>query len=153
MIPIGMSAHMTGNGLVFLYQDRRSSNRCLLKSYDFIKERNGGGENESSISETERSTEGMHFGKMYRKGRFQATIGLRGLVQDAIMDQSDVDIASRLRLILLRLDQRYAIILLNDFFEIKEQDWWKAYFNQTAYDHYKRLAVTALLNELYTETV
>ncbi|MCI9312910.1 MAG: hypothetical protein HFE68_06040 [Erysipelotrichaceae bacterium] len=107
----------------------------------------------AKLSDQQKEQLCMHLGKMYRKGRFQVTIDLRGLVQDAIMDQNDVDIASRLRLILLRLDQRYAIILLNDFFEIKEQDWWKAYFNQTAYDHYKRLAVTALLNELYTETV
>ncbi len=95
----------------------------------------------------------MHLGKMYRNGRFQTTMVLYGMVAECGSEGADIDIASRIRLILMRMDQRYALIILNDFLEIKGSGWWKSQFSRSTYYRYKKLAVEALLAQLYMETV
>jgi len=93
-----------------------------------------------------------HLGKMYRKGRLQTVMALQGMVEECDKDDADMEIASRIRLILRRMDQRHALILLNDFFEIKERGWWKERYSHTTYYRCKKDAVNLLLAQLYTET-
>lgn len=92
-----------------------------------------------------------HLGKMYRKGMFHTGLVIHGMVMDQLADDADIDVAAHLRMILLRMDQRYALIILNDFLEIKEGGWWKEYYSRSSYYRYKKLAVDALLAQLYME--
>ena len=93
----------------------------------------------------------VHLGRMYRKGMLHTTMAIHGMVEDQISDDADMDVAAHLRMILLLMDQRYALIILNDFLEIKESGWWKKYYSRTSYYRYKKLAVDALLAQLYME--
>lgn len=93
----------------------------------------------------------LHLGRVYRKGRFQAALSFAGMVEDSAADDEDMEVASKIRMILRRMDRKLALILLNDYFEIKEGDWWKGQFSRSTYYRYKCAAMDLLLHGLYQE--
>lgn len=93
----------------------------------------------------------MHLGRIYRKGRFQAALSFAGMVEDSAGDDQDLELASKIRMIMRRMDRKFALILLNDYLEIKEGGWWKKEFSRTTYYRYKCIAMDLLLQGLYQD--
>lgn len=94
----------------------------------------------------------MHLGRVYRKGRFQAEIAMKGIVEDCSANDQDMELAAKIRLLLQQMDRRLALILLNDFFELKQGDWWKQHFAKTTYYRYKKVAIDHILQEIYEDS-
>lgn len=57
------------------------------------------------------------------------------------MAESPVDDFLKLRSILRKLPCKYAIILLNDFFEPKTEYWWLDYMSKYAYKYNRKKAI------------
>lgn len=102
----------------------------------------------STLSYQEKEQLLHHLGRIYRKGRFQAAIACSGMVEDQEGDDQDMELTARIRLLLQQMDRRFALILLNDFFELKQGDWWKPHFSKSSYYRYKKAAVDLLLEEI-----
>lgn len=60
-------------------------------------------------------------GKYYRKRRFYVSLSLYGLEHDRESDV--VSIASEIRLALYQMPKALGMILMNDYFEIKQANW------------------------------
>lgn len=90
-----------------------------------------------------------HIGKLYRKGMLQSALRFQGMVEDCDADECGMEFASRIRLVLRRMDREDALILINDFLEIKKKDWWKQEYARSTYYRRKRLAMDAFLRCLY----
>lgn len=93
----------------------------------------------------------QYLGKIYRKGCFQEKMILQGVVEDS-GPNDDIALAALLKLLLRRMEQSYAVIIMNDFFEIQERGWWQAFFSRSTYYRYKKEAVNLLLSQLYAES-
>lgn len=106
-------------------------------------------EDVTTLSFQEKEQLMYHIGKLYRKGMFQSALRFQGMVEDCDADESGVEFASRIRLILRRMDREDAFLLLNDFLEIKKNDWWKSQYTRSTYYRRKRLAMDAFLRCLY----
>lgn len=109
-------------------------------------------ENLKTLSYKEKEQLLMHLGRIYRKGRFQAAMAFSGIVEDQAANDEDMEMTAKIRLILQRMDRRFALILLNDFFEIKQGNWWKDHFSRSTYYRYKKNAVDLMLQEIYGDT-
>lgn len=93
----------------------------------------------------------MYLGKLYRKGTLQTMMGCSGIVEDSCDCQEDAfDIAARIRLLICHMEKNYALILYNDFLEIKERGWWSEWFSRSSYYRYKKSAMDTFLSAFYT---
>lgn len=63
--------------------------------------------------------------------------------------ESEIELIEQLRTLLKGMNRKYAMIILNDFFEIKERNWWHSMYSPSTYYRNKRAAVTQLLKQLY----
>lgn len=60
-------------------------------------------------------------GKFYRKGKFYVYLSFYGIEHDRENDV--VSIASEIRLALRQMPKALGMILMNDYFEIKQANW------------------------------
>lgn len=105
--------------------------------------------NLSTLTLQEKEQLMMHLGKLYRKGMLQVNLSFQGMVEDRNGDASDIEIASRIQLIMRQMIREQALLLLNDYFEIKKSDWWKKQYTQSMYMCTKSLAMDEFLRCLY----
>lgn len=91
----------------------------------------------------------MHLGQIYRKGIFQEAMCVQGIVEDRDFCFDEVELCSKLRIILRRLVREDAIILINEFFDIKKNGWWKGIYKESTYRRHKRYAMDEFLRCLY----
>lgn len=129
----------------------KKRNQPVSNTFQTIKRKEAGEymEDVTSLSYQEKEQLLYHIGKLYRKGMFQGKLRFQGMVEDCDAEESGVEFASRIRLILRRLDREEALILMNDFLEIKKNDWWKLQYSRSTYYRRKRLAMDAFLRCLY----
>lgn len=90
-----------------------------------------------------------HLGSVYRKGCVQASLCLQGMVEDCDMNYSEMELSSKIKLILRRLCKEDANILINDFFEIKKSNWWYELYSRSTYYRAKSCAMDEFLRCLY----
>lgn len=123
----------------------------VSKSYQYNVQTEAGGHMEDVVELTFQEKEQLlyHIGKLYRKGMFQNALRFQGMVEDCDMQESGMEFASRIRLILRSMDREDALIVINDFLEIKKSDWWKPQYARSTYYRRKRLAMDAFLRCLY----
>ncbi len=93
----------------------------------------------------------MYLGKLYRKGKLHTLMGYSGIVEESDEEQVDaLDIAARIHILMCQMDKKYALILYNDFLEIKERGWWSEWFSRSTYYRYKKGAMDKFLTSFYT---
>ena len=103
-----------------------------------------------SLSTQEKEQLIHYLGKLYRKGSVHEAFMNQGMVEDHPVQENDMEITALLRLILRQMNREYAMIILNDFFEVKERGWWHSIYSRSSYNRCKKEAVDLLLNRLYT---
>lgn len=89
-------------------------------------------------------------GEVYRKGSFHDTKRLQGMVEDSHTQNNEMEVTAFLQLLLGQMNRKYAMIILNDFFEVKERGWWHSMYSRSTYYRCKKAAVDLLLNQLYS---
>lgn len=127
--------------------------RCTsLPGYQILKKvKKGQGcmEEISRLTYEEKEQLIMHLGRIYRKGMFQRAISMQGIVEDKEGSATDIELAGYIRVVLQKLAPQEALLLLNDFFEIKKSDWWKDKYRDEDYVRMKRYAMDEFLRCLY----
>lgn len=103
----------------------------------------------NTLSTQEKEQLIYYLGKVYRKGSLYEH-GATCMVEDNDTMNDDMEISAFLRLLLSKMNRKYAIIIINDFFEIKERDWWHSMYSRSSYYRCKKAAVDLLLTQLYT---
>lgn len=89
-------------------------------------------------------------GSMYRKGSFHENEMLQGMVEDSQTKNNEMEVTAFLQFILGKMNRKYAMIILNDFFEVKDRNWWHSMYSPSTYYRCKKAAVDLLLNQLYS---
>lgn len=136
--------------MMFVQVKRRNAPLSYtLLNLQFEQENGGAMKQLEHLSEAEKDQLMVHLGRIYRKGALQLQLGLHGMVEDCEADRSDLEIASRIRLILRGMEKQEALILIQDYFEIRKSDWWKELYSQETYLMKKRCATDAFLRCLY----
>lgn len=88
----------------------------------------------------------LKLGKIYRKGRFYTFMSFQGI--DYERENDVVNIASEIRLALRKIPKDYAMILVNDYFDIKDQNWWCNQYSEQVYYRMKNQAISLLFDLL-----
>lgn len=97
----------------------------------------------NSLSIMEKEQLIYYLGQIYRNGTLQE----RAMSMAA--RETEKELIELLQTLLKGMNRKYALIILNDFFEIKEKGWWHSMYSRSTYYRYKRTAVALLLEQLY----
>lgn len=95
------------------------------------------------LSTSEKEQLMRYLGYVYRKGMIQ------NRAMTHVEQESEAELIELLRALLKQMKRNYAIIILNDFFEIKERGWWHSMYSPSTYYRSKKAAVALLLEQLY----
>lgn len=85
-------------------------------------------------------------GKVYRKGKCYMIMSFQGI--DHERENDVVNIASEIRLALRKMPKTYGEILLNDYFELQDYNWWKEKYSYDSYMQLKKQAITQFFDLL-----
>lgn len=89
-----------------------------------------------------------YLAKIYRKGKLHSSFAKEGIFESTLFDET-IDLSSQIYLILKRMTPADAVILENDFFDIKNNDWWRNCYSSRGYHIRKRIAMEQFLRCLY----
>lgn len=104
--------------------------------------------NLSALSDREKEQLLRYLGKIYRRGTQYVKMGWRDELHTHNED-ADMEMASKIRMILRSMDHDGALILYHDFFDIQTRDWWRKDYSAPMYTKCKRAAMNQLLTQLY----
>ena len=97
----------------------------------------------NSLSLTEKEQLIRYLGYVYRKGITQKHTAAEAATPKG------TELIELLQALLKAMKHKYALILFNDFFELKERSWWHSMYSPSTYYRCKRAAVSLLLEQLY----
>ena len=97
----------------------------------------------NSLSLTEKEQLIRYLGYVYRKGITQ------NHTSSYAATPNETELIELLQALLKAMKHKYALILFNDFFELKERSWWHSMYSPSTYYRCKSAAVSLLLEQLY----
>lgn len=97
----------------------------------------------NALSLTEKERLIYYLGAVYRKGTAQNHSSAHTATKN------EAELIELLQTLLQAMKRKYALILFNDFFEIKERNWWHSKYSRSTYYRCRRTAVSLLLEQLY----
>lgn len=90
-----------------------------------------------------------YLGRIYRKGNINKELCMQGFIRESSGSYTNMEVSSKIQVILSHMDQHYAKIIENDFLNIQEKGWWKELYSSSTYYRYKSKAMDTFLDCLY----
>lgn len=90
-----------------------------------------------------------HLGKIYRRGTLCRDFIRHGVVMESEGSYADMELASKMQIILDHMEVKNADIIRNDFMDLKDVRWYESLYSEERYRQMKSEAMTQFLDCLY----